>query len=465
VEQTECRRALSIAAANGTDSSTPERQRIALLPWGHTIEEFLDTVGLSVDQFCSEMSGGWLFGYTQALQLVGFDVMIFCFSVNCSTSCSMRHKPTGATICLLPAKRAYVWFRRFFSNPYAWETEKMFAGKRLPKIAKKILRDILPYLGTPPITLVRELKRRRIDMVLCQEYEYARFDVVSALGSILHFPVFATFQGGTWQVSRIEKYTRPHALRRSAGLIIGPTAEAGRVQSNYRLPAQKIARIANPLDTAEWQPVSRIEARNKLGLSPTARIAISHGRINIFRKGLDVLLEAWGRLRAAHPKQEWQLVLIGSGEGDRKFRAMLESQADRSVVWIDTYLKDRPLMRTWLSAANVYVMASRHEGFPVAPLEAMACGLPIVATEVPGITEILGGEILKPGIVVPVADVARLSAALASLLNDDMACETLGLQARQRIQDFSLRSIGEQLRNFILSRANIRVPAGVTHAW
>jgi glycosyltransferase involved in cell wall biosynthesis len=66
----------------------------------------------------------------------------------------------------------------------------------------------------------------------------------------------------------------------------------------------------------------------------------------------------------------------------------------------------------WLSAANLYVMASRHEGFPVAPLEAMACGLPIIINDVPGTAEIMGSEDALPGIIVPVRD----SAALASPL-------------------------------------------------
>ena len=51
-----------------------------MLPWGHTVEDFLDGLGVSFDQFCMEMTGGWLFGYVRALQLAGLQVTIFCFS-------------------------------------------------------------------------------------------------------------------------------------------------------------------------------------------------------------------------------------------------------------------------------------------------------------------------------------------------------------------------------------------------
>ena len=318
------------------------------------------------------MSGGWLFGYVQALQLVGIQVTIFCFSSQTGVTASRRHQPTGAEICLIPANGSYTWMRGFFSNPYAWETDKMFSGRKLPDATKGLFRHLLPYLATP-WSLGRELRRRGIDIILCQEYEYARFDVVTALGSLFRLPVFATFQGGDWQSSWLEKITRPWAVRHCAGLIIGPDSEATRVQTEYGVAPSKIARLPNPLDLSKWQPTPRAEARETLGLPLTSRIAISHGRIDIFRKGLDSLLSAWSRLKEANPGPDWRLVFIGSGDDASKFRSMLGGWSDSSILWIDRYLRDQVLMRTWLSAADVYVMASRHEGFPVAPLEAMAC--------------------------------------------------------------------------------------------
>ncbi len=432
----------------------PARPHVALVPWGHTFEDFLDGLGLTFDQFCIEMTGGWLFGYVQALQLAGFQVTIFCFSSQSHLAASMRHQSTGAEICVIPATRSYRWMRRFFANPYAWETDNMFAGRKLPKPAKIFLRDLLPYFATPPWRLQRELHRRGVGAILCQEYEYARFDVVTAIGRLLRLPVFATFQGGNWQMSQLEKITRPYAIKQSAGLIIGSSTEAARVQAEYGVPPDKIAHLPNPLDLKEWAPMPRAEARETLGLPFTARIAISHGRIDIFRKGLDLLLDAWSKLRAAHPGQDWRLVLIGSGDDASRFRSMVSGQDDSSVLWIDRYVRDQQLIRRWLSAADVYVMASRHEGFPVAPLEAMACELPVVATAVPGIAEIMGEEMPLPGIAVPIAEVSQLADALERLLGDIGISRDLGLRARKRAQDFSLESVGARLRDFLLAHAN-----------
>ena len=330
----------------------------------------------------------------------------------------------------------------------------MFAGRKLPGPAKKLLRHLLPYFATPPWALQRELRRGDVGMILCQEYEYARFDVVTALGRLLGLPVFATFQGGNWRISRLEKVTRPLAIRQCAGLIIGPNTEAARVQAEYRVAPDKIARLPNPIDLTEWQPIPRAEARKTLGLPLDARIAISHGRIDIFRKGLDLLLDAWSRFRAAHPDQDRRLILIGSGDDASKLRSMLCGRHDSSVLWIDRYIRDRPLMRTWLSAADVYVMASRHEGFPVAPLEGMACGLPVVATAVPGVAEIMGDQTPLPGIITPIADLSALASALERLLEDIGLSQDLGFRAKKRAQDFSLVSVGTQLRRFLFAHAN-----------
>jgi len=425
------------------------RPHVSLLPWGHTFEDFLDGVGISLDQFGSEMAGGWLFGYVRALHLVGFQVTIFCFSSRTRVVTTMQHQPTNADICLIPATWVYRWMRSFFTNPYAWETQDMFAGRRVPRPAQRLLRHALPYFTTTVWKFCRELRRRDVDIILCQEYEYARFDVLAVLGRSLGIPVFATFQGGNWQVSRLEKITRPRALKQCAGLIIGSAVEAARVQSEYRFPPQRIARVSNPLDLTEWQPIPQTEARKALALPLSARIAISHGRIDIFRKGLDLLLDSWAMLRAAHPNQDWRLVLIGSGDDASKLRNMLDGSD--SILWVDHYIPDRSLMRRWLSAADVYVMASRHEGFPVAPLEAMACGLPIVVTAVPGVVEIMGEELPLPGIAVPVADAGALARGLEALLGDSALSHDLGFRARKRVQNFSLESVGAQLRDFLLA--------------
>ncbi len=68
--------------------------------------------------------------------------------------------------------------------------------------------------------------------------------------------------------------------------------------------------------------------------------------------------------------------------------------------WLSDYTTDRSLIRHWLSAADAYVTTSRIEGMPVAPLEAMACGLPVVATDAQGLPDILANGEESGGLMV-----------------------------------------------------------------
>jgi len=66
-------------AAQVTESLSPSPM-LAVLPWGDLIEDFLDEIGISLEDFSSKMTGGWLFGYVDALRLHGIRTCIFCFS-------------------------------------------------------------------------------------------------------------------------------------------------------------------------------------------------------------------------------------------------------------------------------------------------------------------------------------------------------------------------------------------------
>jgi starch synthase len=115
-------------------------------------------------------------------------------------------------------------------------------------------------------------------------------------------------------------------------------------------------------------------------------------------------------------------------------------------------VSDRKAIQRYLSAADVYTLASRHEGFPVAPIEAMSCGLPIVATNAPGVADILNCEEDSGGIIVPRENAKLLASALGRVLDNPDLRQEMGRQARLRAENaFSLESIGQRLKEFLLA--------------
>jgi glycosyltransferase involved in cell wall biosynthesis len=444
--------------SSGTLTSQPSAQAgksrrappaIAILPWGDFIEDFLDTIGLSLEDFAYKMTGGWLFGYIDALRLQGIRSTIFCFSKRVQSTVRMVHKDTGAEIIILRASVAYRKIRERLEDPYASHAAQMFGATRgFARFGHKLIHPIVSYLATPMTSLAREIHHSGCTAILCQEYETPRFDTAIGIGMLLRIPVFATFQGGNWHRSRIERRLRPRMLRQSAGLIIASSVEAKRVRQLYGIAGKKISSIFNPLDLAEWRPGSQADARRNLGIAEGARVAVWHGRIDIRAKGLDVLLEAWQQVCAGRHGRDLLLLMAGSGRDAQEFDEEISRRSVTQIRWIRDYVLSRTAMREYLIAADVYVFSSRHEGFALAPLEAMACGLPVVAACASGIADIFGDAEEFGGVVVPVEDAASLAKNVGRLLDDSVDARVLGARARSRVeQAFSTDKVGAQLRD------------------
>jgi glycosyltransferase involved in cell wall biosynthesis len=401
-----------------------------------------------------ELTGGWMFGYIEALQRAGVETDLICISARVDGPVRWRHAATGAPILLLPAGRAYTRLRRRLPNPYAWTTGEAVGDVSWPALPAGVLaRQLAPYCATPIAALSRALRDERYSAVVCQEYEYPRFDVCVVLGKLLRTPVFATFQGGIHHLTRLEGVLRPLAVRACNGLIIGPESEAERVRRGYRLARDKVARIFNPLDVAAWAPGDGLRARQELGIEADALVVAWHGRVDIYRKGLDVLCDAWHELCRTHGHSRIRLLLVGTGTDGPRLRRRIQDTPLSGVVWVDEYVLDRGRLRSFLSAADVYVFPSRHEGFPVAPIEAMACGLPVVAADAPGVADILEGGEASGGVVVPRVNSAALAAALDRILTRDGWRREMGERAKRRAQAaFAPDSVGKQLRDFLAAR-------------
>jgi glycosyltransferase involved in cell wall biosynthesis len=436
------------------DHSSPT---LALLPWGNVIEDFLDTLGFSIESFCRDFTGSWMFGYVDALQRAGVRTVVICVSARVATPTRFTHDPTGATVYVLPALKSYRLLQRKMlkpSGPYGRNVTQAFGDIRGVRLlfwpALSVLKEAVLYLTTPPWLLTRILRREKCTALLCQEYEYPRFDVCVLLGRLLGLPVFATFQGGDYQRKRLERFSRPLAMRLCAGLIVASEAEAARVRARYGIPASKIARIFNPVDPEVWSPSDRDTARAKLCIPPAARVAVWHGRVSIRQKGLDTLLDAWRQVCARRPDGDLRLILIGTGTDAETLRNAITEVGLPGVLWIEQFIQDRAIVREYLAVGDVYVFPSRHEGFPVAPIEAMACGLPVAAADASGVAEILAGGEASGGVIVPREDPQALALAVGRFLDDPAWSRAMGQRARLRVTTcFAPGPVGRQLRAFL----------------
>jgi glycosyltransferase involved in cell wall biosynthesis len=402
-------------------SADDDRPTVGLLPWGDLFEDWLDPLGIDLDDFRESFSGSWMFGWVEALKTAGVRTTIIGVTARVERPVSFQHAPTGARVHLMPPTR----------------------------LSRRTGR-----LSTPPIRLARVLRQERCAAVVCQEYETPRFDVAAVLGRLQRRPTFATFQGGDYQVNRVERFVRPLTMRAATGFVVPTRSEALRVRDSYGIADARLARIFNPIDASFWRAEDRGAARAALNLPAAANVVAWHGQFHP-RKGVDLLLRAWSTVRAARPERDLRLVLVGAGE--QSGSELVAASGAEGVELIEEWVLDRARIRQVLSAADVYAFPSRLEGFPVAPIEAMACGLSVVATAAQGVRDIFADGEQDGGIVVERDDVDALAAGLGTLLDDEPRRLAMGRQGRRRVEEsFALEPVGNALRAFLLNPTTVR---------
>ncbi|MGW1268916.1 glycosyltransferase [Streptomyces sp. NPDC002491] len=181
--------------------------------------------------------------------------------------------------------------------------------------------------------------------------------------------------------------------------------------------------VPNGIDSGRFHPASVDTVRASLlpGLDPAAPLVVCVGRL-CRQKGQDVLLQAWDTIVARTPAA--RLALVGDGPD----AARLRSAAPESVLFAGAVADAVP----WYQAADLVVLPSRWEGMALAPLEAMACGRPVVVTEVNGTRESLPAG-LAEHCLAPAENPAALADAVCALLSDPLLRESLGHRGRRHV--------------------------------
>ena len=204
------------------------------------------------------------------------------------------------------------------------------------------------------------------------------------------------------------------ALRR-ASRVFAVSDSLRRIALDLGVPAPRSCVIGNGVDLVKFRRIPREMARMQLGIPDDALVLISVGGL-VERKGFHRVIDTIPSLLERFPTLRYLIVGGPSPEGDAS--AELRAQVGRlgleqQVAFLGTIAPER--LHVPLSAADVFVLATRNEGWANVFLEAMACGLPVVTTNVGGNAEIISAPSL--GIVVPFGDRTKLEEGIGRALS------------------------------------------------
>ncbi|MHB1083832.1 MAG: glycosyltransferase [Thiobacillus sp.] len=265
--------------------------------------------------------------------------------------------------------------------------------------------------------LLRRLKRQGARLIDAH-FTYPDGEAATRLGRWLDLPVTITLRGTEVPHSK-NPALRPRLARtlEAATHVFSVSDSLRRLAIELGASEVKTEVIGNGVDITRFHPVDRAEARNRYGLPGNAKVLISVGGL-VERKGMHRVIDCLPELIKHHQNLHYLIVGGGSPEGDN--RVELSAQVARlgmagHVHFLGALPPDD--LKWPLSASDVFVLATRNEGWANVFLEAMACGLPVITTDVGGNAEVVCRDEL--GSIVPYGDATALQQALDAALNKE----------------------------------------------
>jgi len=273
-----------------------------------------------------------------------------------------------------------------------------------------------------------------------------RFDVIDShfvypdglgavlLGKVFGVPVTITLRGTIRKLSRymLRRWQIRYALG-SAARVFTVCEDLKRAATDLGIPSGHVEVVPNGVDLAKFRRVAREGARRELGLPAEGPILISVGGL-VARKGFHRVIEVLPALRRRFPDLLYVIVGGPSVEGNFESelrRLVAELRLDDAVIFAGSQPHDR--LHFWLSAANIFCLATSNEGWANVFLEAMACGLPVVTTRVGGNAEVVPSE--EYGILVEYGSRDDLERALGHALERRWDRERISAHAAENTWD------------------------------
>ena len=239
-------------------------------------------------------------------------------------------------------------------------------------------------------------------------------------------------------------------LRRADRVIAATLAEQAQLEWLYKANVNKITVIPPGVDTSHFYPIPADEARQFIGLDPDARMILFVGRIERL-KGLDTLIRAVACLRLKDLPEPISLVVIGGNpdvapeemttEMARIQRMCNELTMGKMVAFLGR--RDQSTLPYYYSAAEVLVMPSYYESFGMVALEAMACGTPVIASQVGGLAYLVEDGVT--GYTVPAEDHDALCERLTGILGNESLRKRMGRNAAVNAMNYDWKNIAKQI--------------------
>jgi D-inositol-3-phosphate glycosyltransferase len=309
--------------------------------------------------------------------------------------------------------------------------------------------EVLPYMFEFEQNMLTFIEREQKNYVLIHAHFFMSALVAMGIKKRLNIPFVVTFHA-LGHVRRLHQGERDHFPAERLQIEEQAVAEADLIIAEcpqdredlinyYQADISRISVVPCGFSAKEFYPVSQQIARSILNLPQNEFIILQLGRM-VPRKGIDNVIRALGQLKANGVKKIKLLVVGGKSEklensGCKEYQRLKQLakdlNIDNSVIF--TGQRSRSQLKLYYAAANIFVTTPWYEPFGITPLEAMACGTPVIGSNVGGIKYSVINK--TTGLLVPPDDPAALASAISRTMDDQALLTILGLNAIKHVNE------------------------------
>ena len=315
---------------------------------------------------------------------------------------------------------------------------------------------LLPYMDVFAEDMLQFIRQEKLSYALVHANFFMSGMVASMIKQRLGVPYAITFHalGMVRKLHQKEMDTFPpercgieRFLTRDADMVIAECPQDKEdLMVHYGADPSKICIVPCGFSKDEFEPVSKLRARKLLQLDPDEIVLLQLGRM-VPRKGVDNVIRSLAHLRS---KKSLRLVIVG-GSGEQpdlnapEFRRLREIAATEGVESKVVFAgrKNRQQLKYYYSAADIFISTPWYEPFGITPLEAMACGTPVIGADVGGIKYSVADG--STGFLVPPNQPKALAEKIDELVANPALMSAMGKNGLKRVnQLFTWKKIAEQ---------------------
>ena len=394
------------------------RLQVALFDFADVFEDFYPQLGVDRTAFSTSWAATANHRFASLINEWIGDVTWYALSLeppSPSATHALGHRVTFARSSL--AHR--VLWRTFYSRSWSWRLRRCY----------KAFATLASYLAPLSLDLLRTLKSDRPDILFVQDYSSGRFDVLLAASRWLRAPL-VTYHSGSTPDAYVGRSIRKRTLRRADAVLVTSRREADHLSSTFGISPSRCHVVLTPIDMDLFRPIPRPEATVAAGLDEARRYFLFVGRMDDAVKRITNMMRAFADATLGH--EDIELIVIGDGPDAEMVRsrgAHLLGDRVRFLGWVP----ETALLPSFYSSSEALLLPSLREGFPTVVGESLACGTPVIATDVGGISELVEdgvtGRLLPPG------DDGALTEAISQVVSHPSRFRAMSENARRAAEE------------------------------